>query len=152
MDDALIAKLRAVAEPILAESEMELVELTCRPHSGGQLLRFLVDKVGGVTIQQCAKTNQRIGEALEAASLIEGRYTIEVSSPGLDRPLVSRRDFERAIGEELQIEMLVDEQRVKSLEGMLLAVQPEAIVLNMVSGNVTVPMAQIHRATKVIRW
>ena len=152
MDDALVGALRALTEPILADCGMELVELTCRPHGGGQLLRFLVDKVGGVTIQQCAKVNQRIGESLEAADLIEGRYTIEVSSPGLDRPLVSRRDFERAIGEDLHIEMLVDERRVKSLEGMLLAVQPEAIVLNMVSGNVTVPMGQIRRATKVVRW
>lgn len=152
MDDALTAQLHALVEPILADCEMELVELTCRPHSGGQLVRLLVDKVGGVTIQQCAKANQRIGEALEIANLIDGRYTIEVSSPGLDRPLVSRRDFERAIGEDVQIHMLVDEQRVKSLEGMLLAVQPEAIVLNMVSGNVTVPMAQIRLAKKVVRW
>ena len=152
MDDALIAELHTVVEPILADCEMELVELACRPQSGGQLVRLLVDKVGGVTIQQCARANQRIGEALETANLIEGRYTIEVSSPGLDRPLVSRRDFERAIGEELRIDIAVDEQRIKSLEGMLLAVQPEAIVLNMVSGNVTVPMTQIRLAKKVTRW
>lgn len=152
MDDAVRAELRALVEPMLADCEMELVELTCRSHNGGQLVRLLVDKVGGVTIRQCAKANQRISEALEIANLIDGRYAIEVSSPGLDRPLVSRRDFERAIGEEVQIHMLVDEHRVKSLEGMLLAVQPEAIVLNMVSGNVTVPMAQIRLAKKVMRW
>ena len=152
MDDALITELRTVVEPILADCEMELVELTCRPQSGGRLVRLLVDKVGGVTIQQCARANQRIGEALETANLIEGRYTIEVSSPGLDRPLVSHRDFERAIGEELRIDIAADEQRMKSLEGMLLAVQPEAIVLNMVSGNVTVSMTQIRLAKKVTRW
>lgn len=152
MSDTRTTHIQALVEPILAERQMELVELTCRPQGGGLHVRLLVDQVGGVTIQRCAKVNQLIGQALDAASVIEGSYTIEVSSPGLDRPLVSKRDFERAIGEDLQLEIRIDESRGKELRGMLLAVQPEAIVVKTGAGNLTVPLTQIRAAKKTLRW
>ncbi len=152
MDEPLVAQLQTLVEPILAERGMELVELTCRLQGRQQLVRLLVDKVGGVTIQQCARVNQRIGQALESANLIEASYTIEVSSPGLDRPLASRRDFERAIGEEVVVDLSVGDGRSKELRGMVLAVQHEAIVVKTSSGNVTAPFAEIRTAKKALRW
>jgi len=152
MDERRLADIQAAAEPILADCEMELVELTCHPRGGQRVIRFLVDKVGGVTIQQCAQANRRISEALEAADLGEESYAIEVSSPGLDRPLVSKRDFERALGDELRVDVLREDGRPEALCGMLLAVQHEAVVLKMPSGNVTVPFAQIRTAKKALRW
>jgi ribosome maturation factor RimP len=153
MDDGRLAELQALIEPILAERSLELVELTQRPQGGQQLIRLLVDGVGGVTIQQCAQVNRRLGEALEQANLIEGRYTVEVSSPGLDRPLVAKRDFERAIGEELVVVAESPERRIAELRGMLLAVQHEAVVLKTAAaGNVTVPFGQIRIAKKAMRW
>ena len=152
MDEARVAQLQAIIEPILADKEMELVELVWRPQGHQQLIRLLVDKVGGVTIQQCAHVNTALGHALEAAGLIEGSYTIEVSSPGLDRPLSSKRDFERAIGDDLLVTMQTAEGRTTELRGMLLAVQHEAIVLKTTSGNVTVPSAGMRTATKALRW
>ena len=152
MDDPRVPAIQALIEPLLADHEMELVELACRPQGGGLLVRLLVDKVGGVTIQQCAKVNQRISLALEEQNLIDTSYTVEVSSPGLDRPLVSKRDFERALGEELRIDANVQDGRSTEFLGTLLAVQPEAIVLKMSAGNVTVPLAQIRLAKKVLRW
>ena len=152
MDDPRLSAIRALVESILAAHEMELVELTCRPHGGQLLVRLLVDKVGGVTLQQCATVNQRIGDALEAGDIIEGSYTIEVSSPGLDRPLVSKRDFERALGEELTLSLATDDGRSKDLEGMLLAVQPDAVVVKTTAGNLTVPLTQIRVAKKTVRW
>ena len=148
----LLAGIQAIAEPILADRSLELVELTCRPQGGQQLIRLLVDAVGGVTIQQCAQVNQLIGAALEQAARIEGRYTVEVSSPGLDRPLVSKRDFERALGEELRVTSGAPEGRTLELQGMLLAVQHEAIVLKTPSGNVTIPFPEVRGAKKAIRW
>ena len=152
MDDPRLPAIQALIEPILADREMEVVELTCRPQGRQLLLRLLVDKVGGVTIQQCAKVNQLIGEVLKAANLIEENYLIEVSSPGLDRPLSTKRDFERALGEELHVDFSIEDGRVRELQGMLLAVQPEAIVLKTISGNITVPFAQIRTAKKALKW
>ena len=152
MDEAKAAQIRALVEPILADREMELVELSVRPQGRQQLIRLLVDRVGGVTIQQCAKVNTLVGEALEAANLIEGSYLVEVSSPGLDRPLASKRDFERALGEELLVQTASADGHIRELAGMLLAVQHEAIVLQMTAGNMTVPFAEIRSAKKAIKW
>lgn len=131
---------------------MELVELSVRPAGGQLMVRLLVDRVGGVTIQQCASANQMINQALRACELVPEAYTVEVSSPGLDRPLTTRRDFERAIGEDLKLDIRFGEGRFKELEGMLLAVQPEAVVMKTPAGNITVPMAEIRAAKKAIRW
>jgi ribosome maturation factor RimP len=149
---SLLSAIQAFVEPILAERSLELVELTCHPQGRQQLVQLLVDRVGGVTLQQCAQVNQLIGAALEAANLIEGSYTVEVSSPGLDRPLVTKRDFERALGEDLRVGTAQPDGRVRELDGMLLAVQHEAIVLKTPSANVTIPFGEIRGAKKAIRW
>ena len=131
---------------------MELVELTCRPQGHQVLVRLLVDQPGSVTLQRCATINQRVSGALEAANLFEGSYTVEVSSPGLDRPLTTKRDFERALGEDVRLELSADDGRTKELQGVMLAVQPEAIVVKTPAGNVTVSLAQIRLAKKTVRW
>ena len=151
MDEPRLTEIQALVEPILTDREMELVELTTRPHGGQQLIRLLVDRIGGVTVEQCAQVNRRIGEALETANLIEGSYTVEVSSPGLDRPLISKRDFERALGEDVVL-TASDENRTKEWQGMLLAFQHGAIVLKTGGGNVTVPWERVRMAKKALRW
>ena len=152
MDDSLGPMIRELVEPILSARQLELVELTCHAAGGQMAVRLLVDKVGGVTIQECAHANQQIGQALETAGTIQGRYTVEVSSPGLDRPLVSQRDFERAIGDELQLEVQAPNGRAQELQGMLLAVQTGGIVLKTDSGNLVLPMGHVRRAKKAMKW
>ena len=144
--------VRQLAEPILAERSAELVELTYHRRGGQLFLRFLVDKVSGVTIHDCTVLNQRIGQALEGAGLMQEDYTLEVSSPGLDRPVASKRDFERAIGEALKMQVADVHGVVRAVNGTLLAVQHEAIVLTTTTGNVTIPLADIRSATKAVRW
>ncbi len=152
MDDPRQAAIRALVEPIFAEHEAELVEFTCRPQGRQLHVCLLVDKVGGVQIQQCAVINRQVNQALETANLIEASYTVEVSSPGLDRPLGTKRDFERTIGEDLKLDICIEDGRFKELQGMLLAVQPDAVVLKTLSGNLTVPFTQIRTAKKALKW
>jgi ribosome maturation factor RimP len=152
VDDPRLEAIRQVAQPLLAEKQVELVELALRRHGGQLVVRFLVDKVGGVTIQDCARLNQLIGEALDAADWMNDSYTLEVSSPGLDRPLISKRDFERAIGEAVEVELSEGVRGSRQIAGPLLAVQHEAIVVTTPSGNVTVPLTQIRQARKAIRF
>ena len=151
-DPATQEAIRKLVESILADRATGLVELDCRQQGRQVALRLLVDKVGGVTIRDCALLNQRIGQALDQTQLLAESYTLEVSSPGLDRPLTSMRDFERAIGEELDVDVLERIQGAAHLTGKLLAVQPEAIVLITAAGTRTVPTATIRRAVKAIRW
>jgi len=152
MDDPRLPAIKALIEPIVAEQDTELVELTCRPQGRQLLVRLLVDKAGGITIAQCAQLNQRVSAALETANLIEESYTVEVSSPGLDRPLAAKRDFERAVGEDVWLDVRIGDGRFRETRGMLLAVQDEAIVFKTSAGNVTIPFADIRIAKKAIRW
>ena len=152
MDDPRIARIQAFIEPIIADRALEMVELTCRPQGGQYHVRVLVDSPVGVTIERCAHVNRLISQALEDANLIEERYTVEVSSPGLDRPLVNRRDFERAIGEPLRLIVDEGEGRVHEQRGMVLAVGPENVVLKTDAGNMTLPLGRIRTAKKVLRW
>lgn len=152
LNETPVNQIRALVEPILADRRMELVELTARPQGGQLHIRLLVDHIGGVTIQQCAQANQLIALALKASNVIETGYTLEVSSPGVDRPLVSQRDFERAIGEELRVNRAAPDGRMQELQGVLLAVRPEAIVLKTASRNLTLSFAEIRMAKKARRW
>ena len=151
-EETRVSQIRALVEPILGERELELVELTVQPRGRQSLIRLLVDQVGGVTLQACAWANQQIGAALEAQSLFEGSYTVEVSSPGLDRPLATKRDFERALGEDLVLQVLGPEGTVRPVDGRLLAVQEQAVVLQQLAGNITIPFAEIRSARKAIAF
>lgn len=151
-DSSKYSDVQKLVHAILAAGQMEFVEITFK-HQGRQLLiKLLVDTVNGVTLQQCARVNRLLENALEEANIIDESYTIEVSSPGLDRPLVTNRDFERAVGQDLQLSVAFEEGHPKEVEGMLLAVAPEGVVLQTTSGNLTVPMAQIRTAKKALKW
>ncbi len=151
MDDPRAETIRELAEPVLASASAEIVELSVHRRGGQTMVRFLVDKVGGVTIQECARLNRLIGQALDDANLLLDSYTLEVSSPGLDRPFALKRDYERAIGEDVDVQ-LNPTGKSRRIEGMLLAVQDQAIVVTTGSGNVTIPFEQIHVAHKAIRF
>ena len=153
MDYARWHDIQAILEPILAQASTELVESKAHRQGSQLVIRLLVDKVGGITIQDCARLNRQIGFALEQANVPDEPYTLEVFSPGLDRPLTTKRDFERAIGEDLEIEAVEPSTQARtSFTGQLLAVQHEAIVVTMQGGNITISFADIQRAKKALRW
>ncbi|MGB5107889.1 MAG: ribosome maturation factor RimP [Candidatus Zixiibacteriota bacterium] len=96
-------KLAALVEPLVVEAGAELVELQLVQRKSSALLRLLVDKLGGINLDECAEISRRVSFLLETADPLEGRYTLEISSPGLDRPLTSECDFRRKIGEMIRL-------------------------------------------------
>ena len=155
-DSSQLEAISQAAGPVLEAASTELVEMKLYQQGGQLVVRLLVDKVGGVTIADCARLNRQIGEAIDQANLIEPRYALEVSSPGMDRPIASKRDFERALGEKLELEERTEGEggapATRQVKGMLLAVQHEAVVVTTASGNVTIPFDRIQRARKALRW
>lgn len=129
-DRPLVEAVRDAVGDVLASKGVELVDLSWRREGPRRVLRFLVDKPGGITIDECTQLNQTIGEILDREDLIPDRYALEVSSPGLDRPLVTKRDFERNIGRKVKIIMekaVVDRENV--VVGKLCQVDDENVVL-----------------------
>lgn len=154
LEDPQAEHIRQIAEAVIVEQKAELVECNVHRHTGGLQVRLLVDKVGGVTVQHCTRLNKQIGAALDAAGAIDVGYTLEVSSPGLDRPLVTKRDYERALGEDIDVELAQPPAggKHRQLTGRVLAVHDDAVVIAAASGNATVLFANIQRANKAIRW
>ena len=94
----LESQVRSVIEDYLRGRGMELVDLICRHEGGDLFLRILADRLeGGINLGECASINREIGCMLDERDILRERYVLEVSSPGLDRPLGSKADFLRCL-------------------------------------------------------
>jgi ribosome maturation factor RimP len=93
------AELLAEVESLLAASEYEVVDVQCTGSSRGLVVRIYVDKEEGVSIEDCARVSRAVGDHFEARGTFPGRYVLEVSSPGVDRPLRGAADYRRFAGE-----------------------------------------------------
>ena len=145
--DRLITTMQGFVEPLLAGMTMELVEIQYRREGYGWVLRFFIDKEGGVTIDDCAMVSREISAYLEVEDLLDHAYTLEVSSPGLERPLKKREDYTRFTGRLARIKLLEpmdDGQRL--LIGTLLGLEGDVVTLVVDGREVVVDMKNIARA------
>ena len=113
--DTVVEKVKVIAEPILVSLGLMWVAAAYgRSRHGGQL-KITIDRLpGGVTLEDCTQVSRYVGRALDVDEVIRDRYTLEVSSPGLDRLLVSREDFVRFVGSRMRVKTRqpIDDQRV----------------------------------------
>ena len=133
--EAVVGRVRELVEPLLSARQAELVELTCHPQGGRALVRFLVDTPQGIRLDELSALNQAIGAILEEHDVIPMPYLLEVSSPGLDRPLKNQADFDRVIGRRLKVRTAAPINEKWEYSGKLLNVNEEAIVLELNSGE-----------------
>ena len=103
MTTGIEEKVRALAEPLLADKGMELVDLVFVTEHGRHVLRIFIDKPGGVNVDDCGDFSKEFSTILDVDDPIPQRYMLEVSSPGLDRPLVKEADFKRFAGKKTKI-------------------------------------------------
>ena len=94
---------RKLVSPLLAARGVELVDLLRVRGRRRSTLRFLVTRPEGITLDECARLNQEIGQLFDQEDVIQERYVLEVSSPGLDRPMKSTRDFQRKLGKLIRV-------------------------------------------------
>ncbi|MEE2710082.1 MAG: ribosome maturation factor RimP [Gemmatimonadota bacterium] len=102
-DDVVLERVRAIVEPVVTDREMELVDLELVGGRGNYILRVLIDKTSSVTLENCVQINRELSDLLDVEDPIPYRYTLEVSSPGMDRPFKTVRDYERAYGKLVKI-------------------------------------------------
>jgi ribosome maturation factor RimP len=141
----------------------EFVELERAGSKARPILRLRIDRPGalpgsGVTVADCTRVSRALESWLDGEDVLGGRYVLEVSSPGVERPLVKRRDFERFTGEEVAIKGRSPlAGRGRRLEGELLGVidtgNDEHVRLRLADGQVVdIPRAEIARAHLIFRW
>jgi len=135
---------------LIKEEDLELVELEFvgkPPHS---LLRIFVDKVGGVNIEECAHLSQKLSDYLDTEDLIEESYTLEVSSPGLNRPLLSLVDFRRKTGENVRVYLKATLEKKTELTGEIVSVREGEVMLKVENEVVTIPWEKIEKGKIII--
>ncbi|KGO33975.1 ribosome maturation factor RimP [Desulfobulbus sp. Tol-SR] len=142
--------MRDFAEGLLPTMGLELVDVQFRREGHGWVLRLFIDREEGVTVDHCADVSREIGQFLDVEDLIGHPYHLEVSSPGLERPLKSMRDFQRFVGKKAKIRMHENLDGQKVFVGIIGEATEEAIQLDLEEGGkVRVAFDQIGRARLV---
>jgi len=112
------------------EDGTELVEFKLGGGPGNATLKVFIYRESGVTVEDCARVSRRLSRELEPSEAGQAAYAIEVSSPGLDRKLTSRRDFERAVGEVLNVTVAEEDGTERSMRGLLTEVGEESLLFD----------------------
>ncbi|MDT8420563.1 MAG: ribosome maturation factor RimP [Desulfuromonadales bacterium] len=151
----LLEQIERLTQPILDDLGLELVELEYQRESHGWVLRFYLDKEGGINLDECADASREIAALLDVEDLLETAYQLEVSSPGLDRPLKKMADYQRFAGNRAKIKTRLScdpDQRGyqrKTFVGELRGVEGEQVLLEQTDakgGQVAFTLDQIEKA------
>jgi len=143
----IINEVSPLAEGLLCESGMEMVDLEFQFEGGRWTLRIFIDKEGGVTVDDCANVNKELGDLIEAKNIIDYPYVLEISSPGLNRPLKKEGDFIRSIGKIVRLRLSRPINKRRKFSGRLTNVREGMISLLVDDGSlVELPLKEIDKA------
>lgn len=123
--------------PIIEANNFELVDVEYVKEAGNWYLRVYVDKEGGIAVDDCEVVSRALSDLLDAEDFVEDSYILEVSSPGLGRPLKKEKDFVRSIGKEVDIHLYKSIDRQKEFTGVLKSYSKEEIVLQIEDSDVS---------------
>ncbi len=144
-------KISEILIPVIEKEGAELVDFALKGTKRNHILIVYVDKIGGVTISDCTRISKRLMQKTELDDLLGNNYRLEVSSPGIDRPLETKRDFERHIGRFLEIQFQ-DEKGLHKIKGNLKQVGEETIIISNDMGEKKIPFRIILKAMQRVKW
>ncbi len=143
---------RALAQPAVEALGLELVDVEYKKEGSGWYLRFFIDKPGGVGIDDCQAASKAIDPLLDAGMDVPGHYSLEVSSPGLERPFRTERDFLRNLGAAVSVSLFEAKDGRKKLEGTLKDFKDGTATVALDGGGElslrTEEIAKIHKAVR----
>ncbi len=145
-ENSVIDNILTMAEPLLKSRDMELVDVDFRKEGVGKVLRLFIDKAGGITVDDCAVISRELSTLLDVNDVIEERYVLEVSSPGLRRALKKLEDFKRFEGKLVLIKTneLIENRKV--FKGYLKDTNDKGIEMDVDGSLYSLSFNQIHKA------
>jgi ribosome maturation factor RimP len=146
IDREVVDRVRAIIDPIVLDEGMELVEIEYRREPSGWVLRLILDKEGGVTLNDCTRISQEAGRSLDVEDVIQTPYTLEVSSPGLTRPLKTEKDFLKYRGRLVKLRTIDPIQDRRQFKGRLLGVSENGVEIEVDGGVFNIPLANVAKA------
>jgi ribosome maturation factor RimP len=141
-------QIEDIAKKLCSQMHLALYDIDEKMSGKGRIITVYLTKIGGVTLDECAKFSRALGDELETFDLIPGRYFLEVSSPGLERPLKLKSHYVSAINEKVAVQFS-DEEEKRSVMGTLTEVNQDTIVLDDRGTKLEIAFKAISRAKTV---
>jgi ribosome maturation factor RimP len=146
-----IEVIKNLVMPVLEEAQIFLVDMQLRGNPNSQVLSIYVDTEEGVTMQQIAKLTREIEGLLDLEDPISGKYRLDISSPGIDRPLTEIWQFRKNIGRKLKLQLKVDDT-ISEKTGKLIRVDEDHLWIMDKNREVMIPLTQISKAVIQLKW
>jgi len=137
-------------EPVLMVEGLELVDVEYKKEGKNWVLRIFIDKEGGVTVADCQKVSHLTGDLIEVEETIITPYSLEVSSPGLDRVLKREKDFLKFKGRQIRLHSLSPIDNRRKFTGILADFKDETVFLDLDGKLLEIPLRQVGKANLVI--
>ena len=152
--DATVTRVWELAAPLVEGEGMEIVDIDFRHEGsrGGRVLRLYLDKEGGPNVDDLSRVSRQLSELLDAQETVEGAYTLEISSPGINRPLKKPDHFARFVGKRIRVRTrdLIDGRR--SFLGILGQVANDSLVLTQDGKRYQIPFSMIEKSNYEHDW
>jgi ribosome maturation factor RimP len=146
-------RVEELVRPVVEASGLELWEVSFGKERSRAVLRVVVDREGGVDLDTISEVSERLSRRLDFEGFSEDReYSLEVSSPGVERPLREPQHFRRCVGERVKVKTAVPMGGRRVVEGALVSADAEAIVVASDGGELRVPYADVASARTVFEW
>ncbi|RRQ20675.1 ribosome maturation factor RimP [Thiohalobacter thiocyanaticus] len=143
-------KLRELLEPAVRALGYELVGIEYHPSGKHSVLRIYIDQEEGITLDDCTAVSHQVSGILDVEDPVPGQYTLEISSPGLDRPLFQAADYERFRGQQVKLRLRLPVNGRRKFKGLLQGLRQDEVVIVDDEGNeVCLPLEQIEQARLV---
>jgi ribosome maturation factor RimP len=153
MRQEVVSKIEEIAQRVAASDAIEVVEVECKGGGGNQLVRISIDKPEGVTHADCELVSQQVGTILDVENVVPGHYTLEVSSPGVERKLTKPADFQRFLGQKAKVVLREPVENQRSWIGKLAAFNGGVVTLEPVAGKqIQFALDQVEKANLKFEW
>lgn len=143
---AILKRVEEILTPVLANLGYDLIERELVTEGGRLTLRLYIDKEGGVTIDDCATASHSVEDILEVEEVVPAGYNLEVSSPGINRPLRRRQDFEKYCGSRIKLKTAEQIEGRGNYRGTLERVEGDEIVMEVDGQHYRVPLDAVSKA------
>jgi ribosome maturation factor RimP len=146
----LTSTVRDIVAPIVSSDEVDLVDIEVKGPPNRRLVRVIADAAGGLDVDRIADISRQVGDALDRADAISGSWTLEVTSPGVDRPLTTGRDFARQVGRDVRV-VLADPDS-DEMVGTVVAATDTAVTLAHDDSEQTISIADVDHGRVELPW
>lgn len=146
MKSKALTTVEQLIEPVIAALGYEFVGVEYSPQGRQSLLRIYIDNPDGITVDDCERVSRQVSAVLDVEDPIQGQYRLEVSSPGLDRPLFTLEQFSRFVGKTVKLRLVAPKEGRRNFSGTLKQVDNESVMIEQDGEDLALPFGQIDKA------